>query len=106
MSIQEKIDEIRKKPEHIRLRWAWGLTAVSIFLIIIIWLTSVRFQVRNSQKETSNTNQEDLLEQFGQDKKSLKDATEELKNNFNNLKDQDQNIQNNLDQEGFGQNAN
>lgn len=48
MGISEKIGKIRKKPEHVRLRYVWGSVAVSMFFIVIIWI----FSLKDSFKET------------------------------------------------------
>jgi hypothetical protein len=41
MSISNKIEEIRKKPEHIRMRYVWLAVAVSMFFILVIWVFSL-----------------------------------------------------------------
>jgi hypothetical protein len=42
MNINRKLDEIRKQPEHIRIRYVWLMVAVSMFLIILIWIFSFK----------------------------------------------------------------
>lgn len=42
MNIHKKLEEIRRQPEHIRLRYVYGALAVSMFFILIIWLFSVK----------------------------------------------------------------
>ena len=42
MNINRKLEEIRQKPEHIRMRYVWGAVAVSMFLIILIWIFSFK----------------------------------------------------------------
>jgi hypothetical protein len=104
--IQNKIDEIRRKPEHIRIRYAWGCAACVTFLVIIIWIVSLT--AKNSQDEI--TNQEiftqeqmkpiDDLKTSGQD---LKNATEKLQDAANSAQNQPK-IGNPQDSgEGFGQ---
>lgn len=41
MDLGRKIEEIRKKPEHIRIRYVWTFVAVSMLFIIIIWIFSL-----------------------------------------------------------------
>lgn len=83
MNIFNKIDEIRKQPDHIRLRWAWGLTAVGMFFIIIIWMISFSAQISslNSEKKpVNNTNNGSAMQELSAQKKSIEDATSQLKN--------------------------
>lgn len=69
MDISKKIEEIRQKPEHIRIRYVWGSVAVSMVMIIIIWI----FSLGDSLKKTDSSNGQVTLPDF---KKSL----EELNN--------------------------
>lgn len=48
MSISDKIEEIRRKPEHIRMRYVWAGVAIAMFFIIIIWLFSLEEAFKNS----------------------------------------------------------
>ena len=49
MNIQEKIEEIKKKPEHIRVRYAWFLTAICMFFVLLIWEVSFRMNMESIQ---------------------------------------------------------
>lgn len=42
MNISDKIEEIRQKPEHERMRYVWGMVSVSMFFVIIIWIVSLK----------------------------------------------------------------
>ena len=46
MDINKKIEEIRQKPEHIRIKYVYGALALSMFLILIIWIFSFRESIR------------------------------------------------------------
>ncbi|MDD3498535.1 MAG: hypothetical protein PHH24_03460 [Candidatus Moranbacteria bacterium] len=48
MDISKKIEEIRRKPEHERLRYVWGMVAVSMIFIIIIWIVSLKDNLSNN----------------------------------------------------------
>lgn len=48
MNISDKIEEIRKKPEHIRMRYVWAGVLIAMFLIIIIWFFSLQETFKNS----------------------------------------------------------
>lgn len=54
MNLSEKIDEIRHKPEHIRIRYVWGMVVISMFFIVIIWVFSLK---ENLQQFKSSDNQ-------------------------------------------------
>ncbi|HRY82487.1 MAG TPA: hypothetical protein P5232_02200 [Candidatus Moranbacteria bacterium] len=80
MSIFDKVEEIRKQPEHIRLRWAWGLTAIGMAVIIIIWMISLSAQISSmNEKEVSEKKNKVMVEEFSQQKKSIEDATKQMK---------------------------
>jgi hypothetical protein len=57
MSISDKIEEIRKKPEHVRMRYVWASVAVTMFFIFIIWLFSLQeiFKSTSPQPEESES---------------------------------------------------
>ena len=83
MSLQNKIEEIRRKPEHIRLRYVWALVAISMFFIIIIWF----FSLKNSRTQTASplngVDTSAITEQFNTGKQSLQNASEGFKNTLN-----------------------
>ncbi|MFZ2975004.1 MAG: hypothetical protein WA055_00035 [Candidatus Moraniibacteriota bacterium] len=83
MNIFNKIDEIRRQPDHIRLRWAWGLTAVGMFFIVIIWMISFSAQIsslKSEEKPVDNINNGSAMQELSAQKKSIEDATSQLKN--------------------------
>jgi len=82
-SIFDKIEEIRRQPDHIRLRWAWGLTFVGMFFIIIIWMISFSAQIsslKSEEKPVDNINNGSAMQELSAQKKSIEDATSQLKN--------------------------
>jgi hypothetical protein len=42
MNLSEKIEKIRKEPEHIRLRYIWLAVFISMFLIVMLWILSLQ----------------------------------------------------------------
>ena len=106
MNIFDKIEEIRSKPEHVRLRWAWGLTAVFMVGIIFLWLIILKSQSFNFSQKFPESNS-DFSVNFNEQKKSLKDAVGQLKNAVNDPSQQAdtpsaQNNPDNNSTEGFG----
>jgi hypothetical protein len=77
MGIQDKIEEIRRKPEHIRIRYVWMWVGISMVFIIAIWIISIAAQ--NKKPDASN---QQLMEQFQDQKKSIEDTAGQVKNTF------------------------
>lgn len=79
MNINDKLEEIRKKPEHIRLRYVWAMVAISMFFVIIIWF----FSLKSSQTETApvmnSIDTSKITDQFNEGKQSLENASEGFK---------------------------
>jgi len=84
MSIGDKIEEIRKKPEYIRMRYVWLCVFLSMIFVIAIWIFSVQVTL-NERKDLpveSNPFNSEVLDQFNQQKNSLKNTGETLKNSL------------------------
>ena len=60
MDINKKIEEIRQKPEHERIRYVWGMVAVSMFFVILLWIVSLK---DNFSSNYSGANDENRIEQ-------------------------------------------
>lgn len=88
MNIRQKIEAIRKEPEHVRVRYVWILTGVCMFFVILIWIFSL--------KQLASQKQGDSLPFFGEDgQKAIKDLQnegKELKNMKDNLGDISQDL--------------
>lgn len=81
MGLQEKIEEIRRKPEHIRIRYVWMWVGISMVFVLAIWLASLSAQ--NRKPEISGASSQQLFEQFQSQKKSIEDTTNQAKSGFN-----------------------
>ncbi|EKE15645.1 MAG: hypothetical protein ACD_11C00116G0032 [uncultured bacterium] len=46
MGIQNKLEEIRKKPTHIRERYVWVSVALCMTFVITIWFFSAKEMLR------------------------------------------------------------
>lgn len=104
MNILDKIEEIRKKPEHIRLRYAWFFTAISMFMIILIWALSLKSQLPDPNNQPLTQQQENILNEFQDQKKSLKEAADGIKDAYDkSTQIQTQNSEGVSQEEGFGQ---
>lgn len=78
MDINRKIEEIRKKPEHIRMRYVWGAVALCMSFIFIIWIFSLHETFKSSgAKEGNLPSIKDDINQQKQSIPSLKDFINE-----------------------------
>lgn len=81
MSLIEKIEEVRKKPDNIKLRYVWFFVIICMLLIISIWLISVKADLNNSflknNEATKKTNEiqksgSELLKEIEKHKDAIK----------------------------------
>jgi hypothetical protein len=80
MNLQRKLAEIRRKPEHIRLRYTYAAVAVSMFFIFLLWI----FSLSGSIKKTTIRKQ-NVFEGLDNQKKSLQEATTDVKKSLDDL---------------------
>jgi hypothetical protein len=71
IDISRKLDEIREKPEHIRLRYVWGAVTVSMILVVIIWIFSMKEAFRLTQTEGESSSFSELKKQFDAQKENI-----------------------------------
>lgn len=45
--IEQKVHEIRKQPEHIRIRYVWAFVLGTMVIVIFIWLISLKINFLN-----------------------------------------------------------
>jgi len=67
MGISEKIEEIKKKPEHVRMMYVWGCVIVSMAVIMTIWGFSIKANSSASRMKDSGSSDDlkSIVEQFG-----------------------------------------
>ena len=53
--LEKQIVLIRKKPEHVRLRYMWGSLVISMLFIVCIWLLSVRINLLKARSDNSTS---------------------------------------------------
>lgn len=87
MGIQEKLAEIRSKPEGIRVRYLWGMVFVSMFFILLIWTISLKQKVGlmlgGEESEQSAASPEQSVENLVDKQNKLKSeiGSPEIKSN-------------------------
>lgn len=70
MTLIQKLEELKQKPEHIRVRYVWASVAVSMVFIIVIWFFSIQARVSSTAEQDSKAT-DDLQSQLNK----IKDAT-------------------------------
>jgi len=75
MSILDKIEEVRKKPEYIRLRYVWAGVFISMIFVVIIWIFSFKLTVRPVKIENQGV---DNLKKNVEDAKNQMPSLEEM----------------------------
>lgn len=50
--IEQKVHEVRRQPEYIRVRWMWGSVIVSMLFVIFIWMMSMRINFLQINSDT------------------------------------------------------
>jgi len=83
MSLTEKIEAIRRKPEHIRLRYVWFLVVLSMTFIFIIWIFSLKSQPVSTPVVQENFISPDLTDELQNQKESWQETQQQFKNTLN-----------------------
>ena len=97
MGIYDKIEEIRQKPEHIRMRYVWLMVAISMTFVLAVWFLSFGNGRNESTLLPSPGVNSDVVDQFNAQKDSLKNAAQGLTNSMSQLDgDTTENDQQNL----------
>lgn len=90
MNIWDKIEEIRQKPEHIRMRYVWGMVAISMIFVISLWFLSIL-----SQKTDTSSNAvpaaDETMQAIGQSQQEIQDDVSGMKKSLEQIQSQSQN---------------
>jgi len=101
MNLSEKIEEIKRKPEHVRLRYVWFFVSVSMVVVISIWILSIKADVGNVNSEISemrSTNDlDDVSKKIGEQKEMLQSAFESSKEMANDVMKENESLDVNKD---------
>lgn len=86
MNISSKIEEIRRKPEHIRVRYVWLFVFISMLFVIILWVFSLKDSFPNESETSTEAglSTTGIINEFGQQKKSLDATSQNLDSAFSN----------------------
>lgn len=64
MDIFEKIDQIREKPEHVRIFYVWFFVVIFMIFVVFVWFISLKSSLRNSTKSLQEENKMDIMEEI------------------------------------------
>jgi uncharacterized protein YlxW (UPF0749 family) len=86
MGLMDKIEEIRKKPDHIRMRYVWFFVTLSMLFVIILWIFSLKALKSESQRAPTENNfsSSNILNEFSQQQETLNDARKNAENSLLN----------------------
>ena len=76
INIKEKIEQINKEPEHIRMMYVWICVAASMFIIFIVWVFSIFSMFTNHKINTADNNN---TEEIGKQLQDLREQAASLK---------------------------
>lgn len=79
MGVYEKIEEIRNKPEHIRMRYVWFMVIVSTIAIIFLWWFSFKSKQVEVNTALENVHSSDTIPQINEQADALKNTVKEAR---------------------------
>ena len=109
MNIYDKIEEIRHKPDHIRIRYVWSCVAVSMVIVIAIWALSLKSRQYQTQTEGQVAGQASIFDELKAQKENLSQYQQEMSAAKGNLEKNLQEVQEQQvtqDMEGFPEGVN
>ncbi len=69
-TINRKIEEIRRKPEHVRVRYVFVFVALSMTLVVLLWIISIQANLsslnHSEETETADFLLDSKKKEFGQ----------------------------------------
>jgi hypothetical protein len=83
MNLAKKIEEIRQKPEHIRLRYVWFLVVLCMTFVFIIWIFSLKSQPVSAPIIQNNIITPELTNELQSQKESWEASQQQFKNSLN-----------------------
>ncbi len=76
--IERKLEEIRGEPEHVRLRYVWGLVAVVMVLVFSFWVMTLRDNLRSSDTDADIQTLKDSLPSSAKDLQSDSQSVKQI----------------------------
>lgn len=79
MSLTDQIEKIRRKPEHIRMRYVLAMVVFSTVFILGIWIISLKSD-NNSETENQNFKTDEIFDRLNEGKEILENTPEGFTN--------------------------
>lgn len=83
--LETKVKEIRKQPEHVRERYVWMAVAVVMFVVIFIWLLSMRISFNKTLQDTQTKQNVEEIQKRINEMKGAGDSVREPKTSIDDL---------------------
>ena len=76
MNIQEKLEEIKRQPEHIRMRYVLASVFISMIFVLVVWIISLKqnFKTIQGNPQVNKVMQDVSFDGTVEDLKKQKDA--------------------------------
>lgn len=71
LNVWKKIEEIRQKPEQVRMRYVFLSLFVSMFFVVSIWLLSLEESVQNLKKSVPQSSSDERADSSKEEQPSL-----------------------------------
>ena len=79
MGLYDKIEEIRREPEHIRVRYVWFMVCISMIGVIFLWWFSFKSKQFESNIDLNNLRDSEVVSQFNEQKNAIKGTVDGAK---------------------------
>lgn len=95
MNLYDKIEEIRRKPEHIRMRYVWSCVVISMVFVLTIWVLSSKSQIYQSRIESLGevAGQDSIFDELKAQQESTEQYQQQISDIKANIQTEMQNIQ-------------
>mgnify|MGYP006936277095 CR=1 FL=1 len=82
MNLIKKIEEVRRQPEHVRMRYVWTCVAISMMFVVFLWLFSIKIMFSQTKENAVSSGAvrdfSEQLNEFKESVSSLKDLQQPL----------------------------
>lgn len=82
MNLYDKIDEIRRKPEHIRMRYVWVCVSISMVFVLAVWALSIKSRSYQYRMEVPGqvAGEASIFDELKTQKESLNEYQQQMGN--------------------------
>lgn len=80
MGLYDKIEEIKRKPEHIRVRYVWFMVCISMIGIVFLWWFSFKSKQLESSINLGDLRNSEVMTQFNEQRNAIKGTVDGARN--------------------------